>query len=70
MHLERKMKYKTIPAATAALVLAMSHQGVHAQQPATTGEPADGGGMQRVQITGSRINLRQEQISGVGPVTV
>ena len=64
------MKYKTIPAATAALVLAMSHQGAHAQQPATTGEPADGGGMQRVQITGSRINLRQEQISGVGPVTV
>ena len=40
-------------------------QGAHAQQPA-----AGSSGMERVQITGSRINLRQEQLSGVGPVTV
>ncbi|MEN3275724.1 MAG: iron complex outerrane recepter protein [Massilia sp.] len=26
--------------------------------------------MARVQVTGSRINLRQEQVSGVGPVTM
>jgi len=64
------MAYKYIPATTAALALMIVQQGAHAQQPATTGEPAAGPGMERVQITGSRINLRQEQISGVGPVTV
>lgn len=64
------MAYKYIPATTAALALMMVQQGAHAQQPATSGQPASGPGMERVQITGSRINLRQEQISGVGPVTV
>jgi len=44
-------------------------QSAHAQQPATS-ENTQATGMERVRITGSRINLRQEQLSGVGPVTV
>ena len=62
------MAYKYIPT-TAALAFMLLPQGAHAQQPATDGA-AVSSGMERVQITGSRINLRQEQLSGVGPVTV
>ena len=63
------MAYKYIPTTTAALALMVLQHGAHAQQPAT-GDNTQAAGMQRVQITGSRINLRQEQVSGVGPVTV
>ena len=62
------MVHKYIPATTAAIALMLGQQDAHAQQPATTGELVQGAGMERVQVTGSRINLRQEQISGVGPV--
>ena len=63
------MAYRYVPRTTAALALMVLQQSAYAQQPAT-GETAEPGAMQRVQITGSRINLRQEQVSGVGPVTV
>jgi outer membrane receptor protein involved in Fe transport len=58
------MAYKYIPTTTTAIALLLLQQGVYAQQPAQSSS------MERVQITGSRINLRQEQLSGVGPVTV
>ena len=63
------MVHKFVPRTTAALAMLVLQQGAHAQQPATT-ENTQATGMERVQITGSRINLRQEQLSGVGPVTV
>ncbi|WP_020653936.1 TonB-dependent receptor [Massilia niastensis] len=63
------MTYKYIPTTTAALALMVMQPTVHAQQPGT-GDTTQATGMERVQITGSRINLRQEQLSGVGPVTV
>ena len=63
------MVYKYIPTTTAVLALMALQPGAHAQQPAT-GDNTQAADMQRVQITGSRINLRQEQVSGVGPVTV
>ena len=61
------MSYKNVPTATALGLLLLSN-GAHAQQstPQTSTETP----MERVQITGSRINLKQAQISGVGPVTV
>lgn len=55
------MSFKNIPTATAIGILLLSNN-AQAQQPAAP--------MERVQVTGSRINLQQEQISGVGPVTV
>jgi iron complex outermembrane receptor protein len=62
------MAYKYFPTTATALAVLLMPHGAQAQQPATGDtQTAD---MQRVQITGSRINLRQEQISGVGPVTV
>jgi len=63
------MAYKYVPRTTAALALMVLQQSAYAQQPAT-GDTAVTAGVQRVQVTGSRINLRQEQVSGVGPVTV
>jgi iron complex outermembrane recepter protein len=63
------MAHKYVPRTTAALALMVLQQSAYAQQPATA-STAEAAGMQRVQITGSRINLRQEQVSGVGPVTV
>ena len=63
------MNYKYLSTTTAALAMFVLQPDAHAQQPAT-GDYTQGTEMQRVQITGSRINLRQEQISGVGPVTV
>ena len=62
------MSYKNVPTATALGLLLLSN-GAYAQQPATA-STVDASPMQRVQITGSRINLKQAQISGVGPVTV
>lgn len=63
------MFYKNAPTATALGLLLLSN-GAYAQQtdPASASENATN--MERVQITGSRINLKQAQISGVGPVTV
>ena len=55
--------YKKVPIAAAISLLVLNN--AYAQQPA---QPADS--MQKVQITGSRINLKQAQLSGVGPVTV
>ncbi|MEX5747651.1 TonB-dependent receptor plug domain-containing protein [Massilia sp. X63] len=63
------MVHKYVPRTTAALAMLVLQQSAHAQQPATS-ENTQATGMERVQITGSRINLRQEQLSGVGPVTV
>ncbi|MFD2365671.1 TonB-dependent receptor [Pseudoduganella sp. GCM10020061] len=54
--------------ATAVGVLLLI-QSVQAQETAPAAAAA-GGQMSKVQVTGSRINVRQEQISGVGPVTV
>ena len=62
------MSYKNVPTATALGLLLLSN-GAYAQQPATSGT-LDLIPIERVQITGSRINLKQAQISGVGPVTV
>jgi iron complex outermembrane receptor protein len=62
------MSYKNVPTATALGLLLLSN-GAYAQQPATASALA-ATPMERVQITGSRINLKQEQLSGVGPVTV
>lgn len=63
------MSYKSVPTATALGLLLMSN-GSYAQQPSTTANSEKTAPMERVQVTGSRINLKQEQISGVGPVTV
>jgi outer membrane receptor protein involved in Fe transport len=64
------MHYKYVSTATAVGLLLLSN-GAYAQQPAAAGSAADNTTpMARVQITGSRINLKQEQLSGVGPVTV
>ena len=62
------MSYKNVPTATALGLLLLSN-GVYAQQPAPGSADAKAQ-IERVQITGSRINLKQAQISGVGPVTV
>ena len=62
------MSYKNVPTATALGLLLLSN-GAYAQQPASA-STLDATPMERVQITGSRINLKQEQLSGVGPVTV
>lgn len=63
------MVHKYVPRTTAALALLVLQQSAQAQQPATS-DNTQVSGMERVQITGSRINLRQEQLTGVGPVTV
>jgi outer membrane receptor protein involved in Fe transport len=63
------MVHKYVPRTTAALALLVLQQSAHAQQPATS-DNTQASAMERVQITGSRINLRQEQLTGVGPVTV
>ena len=62
------MSYKNVPTATALGLILLSN-GAYAQQPATA-RMLEAAPIERVQITGSRINLKQEQISGVGPVTV
>ncbi len=51
--------------ATGALLLVNS--AIAQQSGPATGQPSV---VERVQVTGSRINLKQEQIAGVGPVTV
>lgn len=53
--------------ATAVLSL-VSH--AFAQQAAPAAGDAQPASLEKVQITGSRINLKQAQLSGVGPVTV
>jgi outer membrane receptor protein involved in Fe transport len=63
------MVHKYVPRTTAALALLVLQQSAQAQQPPTS-DNTQASGMERVQITGSRINLRQEQLTGVGPVTV
>ena len=63
------MFYRNVRPATAFGLLLLS-QGAYAQQPAVPANTDKAATMERVQITGSRINLKQEQISGVGPVTV
>lgn len=57
--------------AVAAGVLVLTH-GAWAQQAAspTASDASPGGASQKIQVTGSRINMKQAQISGVGPVTV
>ncbi len=55
-------------AVSAAVLLFLSS--AHAQQTTSAPEPAQTAALDKVQITGSRINLKQSQISGVGPVTV
>ena len=62
------MPYKYSPAATALGLLLVGH-GAHAQ-PAASLHADSAAPMERVQITGSRINLKQAQLSGVGPVTI
>ncbi len=59
------MSKKYVPTATALSLLLLSN-GAYAQLPA----PENSGAVERVQITGSRINLKQAELSGVGPVTV
>ncbi|MGX4641419.1 TonB-dependent receptor [Massilia sp. SYSU DXS3249] len=63
------MVHKHIPTTVSALALVLLYQGAWAQQATGSGDAATPG-VARVQVTGSRINLRQEQVSGVGPVTV
>jgi iron complex outermembrane receptor protein len=63
------MTHKYIPTTTTALALLLL-QSAYAQQPAAGGSTPEDASVARVQVTGSRINLRQEQVSGVGPVTV
>jgi iron complex outermembrane receptor protein len=58
------MSNKYVPTATALGLLIFSN-GAYAQA-----TPDGAGPIERVQITGSRINLKQAQLSGVGPVTV
>ncbi len=54
--------------AVATAVLLLASNAIAQQSPDTgTGQP---NALDKVQITGSRINLKQAQISGVGPVTV
>ena len=62
------MSYKNVPTATALGLLLLSH-GAYAQQPASA-SALDAPPMERVQITGSRISLKHDQLAGVGPVTV
>lgn len=62
------MSHKKCPA-VAAIGLLMFGQAAHAQQQ-RAGADDEALPMERVQITGSRINLKQAQLSGVGPVTV
>jgi iron complex outermembrane receptor protein len=63
------MSYKHAAKVT-ALGLLFLNGGAYAQQPGDAGPSEKTSPMERVQITGSRINLKQAQISGVGPVTV
>ncbi|MEH0168533.1 TonB-dependent receptor [Roseateles microcysteis] len=57
--------------ATGVFLLCAGAQAQQNEQGATTDSgAAPGSALERVQITGSRISLRQAQISGVGPVTV
>lgn len=63
------MSYKNVPTVTALGLLLLSG-GAYAQQPAVGAASDKDAPMERVQITGSRINLKQAQVSGVGPVTV
>lgn len=63
------MSYRKVPTVTALGLLLLSN-GAYAQQPAAASPQEQTTPMERVQITGSRINLKQAQISGVGPVTV
>ncbi|HEU4852908.1 MAG TPA: TonB-dependent receptor [Telluria sp.] len=58
------MSFKHTATAVGVLLLIQSVQA----QEAPISQPA--GDVAKVQVTGSRINVRQEQISGVGPVTV
>jgi len=60
------MFYKYVPTSTALSLLLLGNA-VHAQQPASLDSAPP---MERVQITGSRISLKQAQLSGVGPVTI
>ena len=63
------MKLTQTAVATGIILLVNS---ANAQQAAavigtTVGKPET---LEKVQVTGSRINLKQDQIAGVGPVTV
>jgi iron complex outermembrane receptor protein len=58
------------PKAAAIGVLLLVGSAHAQQQVASTAAPSEDVPMERVQVTGSRINLKQAQISGVGPVTV
>lgn len=62
------MSTKNSLTAVAAAVLLFANQAIAQQAPeAAASQPST---LDKVQITGSRINFKQAQISGVGPVTV
>ncbi len=65
------MKHKLTQTAIASSVFILVNSAVAQQASPGTGAVAgQTASMDKIQITGSRINLKQEQIAGVGPVTV
>jgi len=63
------MTMNTAQTAVAAAVLLLVNNALAQEVPATANS-AQTTSLEKVQITGSRINLKQAQLSGVGPVTM
>lgn len=64
------MSKRLTPTAIATAVLLLANNAFAQQAAAQDAEATQANTLDKVQVTGSRISMKQAQISGVGPVTV